>query len=150
MKRIFITIFIMVMSGSVYAGEGMKDVVSKFGFQETLTRLDAEIAAKNLTLFAKIDHTDGARKAGLTMLPATVLIFGNPKGGTPFMVASPKSAIDFPLKALVWENAEGKVFVSYNTLDYIVHRHEISGQDALAKKLDGLLAGIAKAATEPH
>ena len=82
------------------------------------------------------------------MQQATVTIFGNPKGGTPFMVASPQSAIDFPLKALVWENLEGKIFVSYYPVTSIVNRHSIKGQDELAKKLDGLLAAIAKAATE--
>ena len=67
---------------------------------------------KSLTTFAKIDHAEGAKNVGLSMQQATVTIFGNPKGGTPFMVASPQSAIDFPLKALVWENAGGKIFVS--------------------------------------
>ena len=149
MKAILLGLFIMAISWNSGANEdGMQDKASNFGFQETQARLESALKEKGLTLFAKIDHADGAQKAGLSMRPATVTIFGNPKGGTPFMVAAPKSAIDFPLKALVWENAEGKVFVSYNTLDYIVHRHDIIGEDALAKKLDGLLEAIAKAATE--
>ncbi len=148
MKQILITCLLLVISLNVYAEDGMKDKVSKFGFQETQTKLESVIKEKGLTLFAKIDHAEGAKQAGLTMLPATVIIFGNPKGGTPFMVAEPKSAIDFPLKALVWENAEGKVFVSYTPVSEIVHRHKISGQEELTKKLDGLLAGIAKTATE--
>ena len=82
------------------------------------------------------------------MQPATVTIFGNPKGGTSFMVASPQSAIDFPLKALLWEDASGKVFLSYYTVASLVARHNIKGQDELTKKLDGLLAAIAKSATE--
>ncbi len=149
MKAILLGLLAMVISWNVNATEGgMKDKASNFGLQETQTRLEAALKEKGLTVFAKIDHADGAQKAGLTMRPATVTIFGSPKGGTPFMVASPQSAIDFPLKALVWENAEGKVFVSYNTLAYIVSRHKIAGQDELAKKLDGLLSAIAKAATE--
>lgn len=148
MKQILITCLLLVISLNVYAEDGMKDKVSKFGFQETQTKLESVIKEKGLTLFAKIDHAEGAKQAGLTMLPATVIIFGNPKGGTPFMVAEPKSAIDFPLKALVWENDEGKVFVSYTPVSAIVHRHNISGQEELTKKLDGLLAGIAKTATE--
>ncbi|TCV90606.1 DUF302 domain-containing protein [Sulfurirhabdus autotrophica] len=148
MKQVLITFVLLVFSLSAYAEDGMKDKASKFGFQETVTKLESVINEKGLTLFAKIDHAEGAKQAGLVMRPATVMIFGNPKGGTPFMVAEPKSAIDFPLKALVWENAEGKVFVSYTTVSEIVHRHKISGQEELTKKLDGLLAGIAKTATE--
>ncbi len=139
----------MAISWNANAGDdGLEDKASNFGFQETQARLEAAIKEKGLTLFAKIDHAEGAQKVGLSMRPATVTIFGSPKGGTPFMVAAPKSAIDFPLKALVWENSEGKVFLSYNTVAYIVHRHNISAEDALAKKLDGLLRVIAKAATE--
>ena len=123
----------------------MKTTPSKYGFQETQTRLEAAVKEKSLTTFAKIDHAKGV---GLSMQQATVTIFGNPKGGTPFMVASPQSAIDFPLKALVWENAEGKIFVSYYPVTSIVNRHSIKGQDELAKKLNGLQAAIAKAAAE--
>ena len=127
---------------------GLKTVASKHDFADTQSRLEAALKEKNLTLFAKIDHQEGAEKAGLKMLPETVTIFGNPKGGTPFMVASPEAAIDFPLKALVHADAKGKVYVSYYPLTQIVKRHHIKGQDALAKILDGVLAGIAKAATE--
>ncbi|MBU1690155.1 MAG: DUF302 domain-containing protein [Gammaproteobacteria bacterium] len=126
----------------------MKTQASKHGFQDTQARLETMLKEKGLTVFAKIDHSEGAQKAGLKMRPATVTIFGNPKGGAPFMVASPESAIDFPLKALVWEDATGTVFMSYNTMTSIVARHNIKGLDELAKKLDGLQAAIAKAATE--
>ena len=149
MKAILLGLLAMSISWNVNAGEGgMKDKASNFGFQETQTRLENAIKEKSLTQFAKIDHADGAQKAGLSMRPATVTIFGAAKGGTPFMVVSPQAAIDFPLKALVWENAEGKVFVSYYPVTAIVNRHSIKGQDELAKKLDGLLAAIANAATE--
>lgn len=79
---------------------------------------------------------------------STLTIFGNPKGGTPFMVAAPRAALDLPLKALVWEDGKGKVFYSYNTLDHLVDRHDIKGLEELVNKLDLLQAGIAKAATE--
>lgn len=149
MKAMLFGLLAMSISWNVNAGEGgMKDMVSNFGFQETQTRLENAIKEKGLTQFAKIDHADGAQKAGLSMRPATVTIFGAPKGGTPFMVATPRAAIDFPLKALVWESAEGKVFVSYYPVSAIVDRHRIQGQDELAKKLVGVQAAIAKAATE--
>lgn len=149
MKAMLFGLLAMSISWNVNAGEGgMKDMVSNFGFQETQIRLENAIKEKGLTQFAKIDHADGAQKAGLSMRPATVTIFGAPKGGTPFMVATPRAAIDFPLKALVWESAEGKVFVSYYPVSAIVDRHRIQGQDELAKKLVGVQAAIAKAATE--
>ena len=148
MKFILILMSMLAISFSAYADDNMKTLVSKHGFNDTQTKLEAVLKEKGLNVFAKIDHADGAQKVGLKMLPATVTIFGNPKGGTPFMVASPESAIDFPLKALLREDAHGKVFLSYYTVSSIVEKHKIKGQDELAKKLDGLLATIAKAATE--
>lgn len=137
----------LISSSSVLAEEGMETFESRHGFLETQARLDAALKERGMTIFAKIDHAEGARKAGLELRPEEVTIFGNPKGGTPFMVKKPLSAIDFPLKALVWEDASGKVFVSYNTLAYVVARHDIKGEDKLARKLDELLADIAQAAT---
>ena len=148
MKYILILMSMLAISFSANADDTMKTQASKHGFNDTQTKLEAALKENGLTVFNKIDHADGAQKAGLKMLPATVTIFGNPKGGTPFMVASPESAIDFPLKALVREDAAGKVSLSYNTVSSIVSKHKIKGQDELTKKLDGLLAAIAKAATE--
>ena len=148
MKQIVITFLLLAASWSVHAEDGMKDRVSKFGFQETQSRLEAAIKEKGLMQFAKIDHAEGAKQFGLEMLPAIVTIFGHPKGGTPVMVAAPKSAIDFPLKAIVWVDASGKVMLSYNSMDYVVNRHHIQGQDELAKKLGNLLEALSKAATE--
>jgi len=149
MKLVLTALLFLSLSWNARASDdGMKDKLSQFNFQETQTRLEAAIKEKGLILFAKIDHAEGAKQAGLAMHPATVYIFGNPKGGTPFMVAAAKSAIDFPLKALVWENAENKVAVTYNDIHYIVARHHIAGQEDLTKKLNGVLDAIAKAATE--
>ncbi len=133
---------------SLAADSGLITKKSQFGFQETQERLEAAIKAKGLTLFAKVDHGDNAAKSNLKMLPSIVSIFGAAKGGTPFMVASPSAGIDFPLKALVWEDASKQVFISYNTVDYVKTRHNITGLDELTGKLTGLLAGLAKAATE--
>lgn len=148
MKYVWVLLSMLAISVPAYADNGIKTIASKHGFADSQARLEAVLKEKGLTIFATIDHADGAKKAGLKMQPATVTIFGNPKGGTPFMVASPDAAIDFPLKGLVWEDAKGKVFYSYNEMSWIVSRHHISGEDALAKKLDGLLAAIAKATTE--
>lgn len=121
---------------------------SKYSSTETLSRLTAALKEKDLTVFAVVDHADGADKAGFTMPFSTLTIFGNPRGGTPFMLAAPRAALDLPLKALVWEDGKGKVFYSYNTLDHLVDRHDIKGLGELVNKLDMLQAGIAKAATE--
>ena len=130
------------------ADSGLLTKKSQFSFKETQERLEAAIKAKGLTLFAKVDHGDNAAKADLKMPPSIVSIFGAAKGGTPFMLASPTAGIDFPMKALVWEDAAQQVFVSYNSIDYVKARHNISGLDDLSGKLNSLLAGLAKAATE--
>lgn len=149
MKSLILGMMMALISTMTLAGEtGLLTKKSQFGFKETQERLEAAIKAKGLTLFAKVDHGDNAAKAELKMLPSIVSIFGAAKGGTPFMVAAPTSGIDFPLKALVWEDASKQVFVSYNSIDYVKSRHNISGLDELSGKLNGLLAGLAKAATE--
>jgi uncharacterized protein (DUF302 family) len=92
---------------------------------ETLARLEIIVQAKGLTILARIDHSGDAAKADLAMPPTKLLIFGNAKSGTPLMIASPSVAIDLPLKALVWQDEEGKVWLSYNSPDYLKERHAI-------------------------
>jgi uncharacterized protein (DUF302 family) len=92
---------------------------------ETLARLETIVQAKGLTILARIDHSGDAAKAGLQMQPTKLLIFGNAKSGTPLMIASPSVAIDLPLKALVWQDEAGKVWLSYNSPDYLKERHAI-------------------------
>src|ERR1700687_4207042 len=104
---------------------GLVQVASHYSVDETVQRLESVLEQKGLQIFAVIDHSGEAEKAGLTMRPTKVLIFGSPKGGTPLMVAVPSLAIDFPLKALVAEDAEGKVWVTYNNPQYLKDRHGI-------------------------
>lgn len=92
---------------------------------ETLARLETIVQTKGLTIQARIDHSGDAAKAGLKMQPMKLLIFGNPKSGTPLMIASPSVAIDLPLKALVWQDDDGKVWLSYNSPDFLQERHAI-------------------------
>jgi uncharacterized protein (DUF302 family) len=92
---------------------------------ETLARLEAIVQAKGLTILARIDHSGDAAKVGLQMQPTKLLIFGNAKSGTPLMIASPSVAIDLPLKALVWQDDEGRVWLSYNSPNYLKERHGI-------------------------
>ena len=102
---------------------GVIDVSSRYSVPETLARLQAILKEKNIAVFALIDHSGQAEKAGLAMRPAQLLIFGSPKGGTPLMVAAPRLAIDLPLKALAWQDEQGKVWLSYNSPEYLRERH---------------------------
>ena len=107
---------------------GLIHLRSPYSVPETIKRLESVLQAKNLAVFARVDHSGEAGKVGLTMRPTQLIIFGNPKAGTPLMVASPTLAIDLPLKALVWEDADGKVWLSYNSPDYLTRRHEIPAE----------------------
>jgi len=122
---------------------GLIQITSRYPFDETVRRLQSAFEEKMLKVFAVIDHSGEAEKAGLEMHPTKVLIFGNPKGGTPLMVAAPSLAIDLPLKALVAEGADGKVSVTYNSPEYLQQRHGFPPD--LIKNLAGAGAVIAKA-----
>jgi uncharacterized protein (DUF302 family) len=124
---------------------GMIHLRSPHSVPETLKRLEAVLRAKNLTIFARVDHSGEAEKAGLSMRPTQLIIFGSPKSGTPLMVASPTLAIDLPLKALVWEDADGKVWLSYNSPGYLKQRHDIP--DELMKNIAGAGAVLEMAVT---
>ncbi len=109
------------------ADNGIVDLPSRHSVDETVDRLKTILQAKGVALFAIIDHSGEAEKAGMKLPPTKLLIFGNPKSGTPLMLAAPSSAIDLPLKILVWEdvreNATGKVWISYNSPAYLAERH---------------------------
>jgi uncharacterized protein (DUF302 family) len=115
---------------------GMIHVSSPHPVEETFSRLEAIVVARGLSVLARIDHSGDAAKAGLKMRPTQLLIFGNPKAGTPLMVAAPTLAIDLPLKVLVWEDAEGKFWASYNSPEYLKQRHNIP--DALLQNISGV------------
>jgi Uncharacterized conserved protein len=116
---------------------------SPYTVPETLDRLEAILRTKNITIFARVDHSGEAAKVGLTMPPTQLLIFGNPKGGTPIMVAAPLAAIDLPLKALAWQDADGKVWISINDPHYLQGRYALS--DDLLKPINGTEALILQA-----
>lgn len=106
-------------------GSGIIEKPSNHSVEETVAKLEGILQAKAVTLFALIDHSGEAEKAGMKMPPTKLLIFGNPKAGTPLMLAAPSSAIDLPLKILVREDAQGKVWVSYNNPEYLQQRHHL-------------------------
>jgi len=102
---------------------GMIDLPSPYSVPDTLARLESILKERGVSVFACVDHSGEAAKAGLAMRPTQLLIFGSPKGGTPLMVAAPSVAIDLPLKALAWEDERGKVWLSYNDPEYLQQRH---------------------------
>ena len=107
------------------AGSGIIDRPSRHSVDETVDRLKELLHARQLTLFVLVDHSGEAARVGMKMRPTKLLIFGSPKAGTPLMLAAPSVAIDLPLKILVWEDADAKVWVSYNSPAYLVGRHGI-------------------------
>lgn len=121
---------------------GMVHLSSPGPFQETLARLESVVLGRGLEIFCRIDHSGEAEKAGLKMRPTQLIIFGSPKAGTPLMVASPSLAIDLPLKALVWEDDVGKVWVSYNSPEYLKQRHQVP--DDLVSNLAGIVPLLQK------
>jgi len=122
---------------------GLMQVPSPHSVDETVKRLRSVLAQKGLQVFALVDHSGEAEKVGMKMRPTKLLIFGSPKAGTPVMLAAPSVAIDFPLKALISEDATGKVSVSYNSPEYLQQRHGIP--DDLVKNIAGVGALVAKA-----
>ena len=106
---------------------GIKTLPSPYPVAETLDRLEAVVRGKNMTIFARIDQRAAAEGAGLTLRPTQLLIFGDPKSGTPLMDKYPSLALDLPLKALAWEAAGGQVWLSYNDPEYLARRHGLDG-----------------------
>lgn len=125
------------------SANGLLQIASHYSVDETVRRLETALAQKGLQIFMVIDHSGEAAKVGLKMRPTKVVIFGSPKGGTPLMIAAPSLAIDLPLKALVSEDEGGKVWVSYNSPEYLEQRHGVPEQ--LIKGIAGAGPLLAKA-----
>jgi uncharacterized protein (DUF302 family) len=112
----------------IQKGVGIIDLPSHYSVDQTVERLKRILEAKGVTLFALVDHSGEAEKAGMRMAPTKLLIFGSPKAGTPVMLAAPSIAIDLPLKILVWEDSHGKAWISYNTPAYLRERHDVPSE----------------------
>ena len=121
-------------STALAGGDTLVTKPSKYSVSETLNRIEKVVTTKGMQIFARIDHGGEAKKVGLTMRPTELLIFGNPKGGTALMVARPTAAIDLPMKALAWEDEDGKVWLTYNSPDLLHERHGVPVE--LTSKLD--------------
>jgi uncharacterized protein (DUF302 family) len=132
---------------STMSEDGLVTLASKFSVKETLDRLETDLKAKGITVFARIDHAAGAASVAMPLRPTKLLIFGNPKAGTPLMQSNQTIGIDLPLKVQGWEDAEGKVWLTYNDPSWLARRHRLGPDtDASVNALATALANLAKAA----
>ncbi len=129
------------------ANDGLVTISSAYSIDETIDRFEAALKTRGVTLFAKIDHAAGAAEAGLQLRPTFLLIFGSPQAGTPLMQTNQRIGIDLPLKALVWQDAEGAIRLSYNDPAWLAARHGLGGDaDHVVESLSAGLAALAKEA----
>lgn len=147
MKRLLV-VALLVFPLPLMAAEGMITVKSNHSAEATADKLESILKEKGMTVMSRINHTAGAKNAGLELLPTEVVIFGNPKVGTPLMQCSRSVAIDLPQKALIWEDKEGDVWLAYNDPEYLKRRHNIEDCDGVISKAEGALEGFAEAATK--
>lgn len=144
MCRAALSLLLLVLPLAVLAADDtLTQRVSPYSVGDTLDRLEAVLGEKGVTVFARIDHGAGAKAAGLTLRPMQLLIFGNPKAGTPLMQAAPSIGLDLPLKVLVWEDDAGEVHVIWNSPAYLIERH---GLDAGYTKNLAAIEGLIDAA----
>ena len=130
--------------------EGLTAIKSSYGPKETMDRLEADVKARGMTVFARIDHAGGAGKVGLSLRPTEVLVFGNAKGGTPLMQVNQSIGIDLPLRALVWQDENGEVWLAYNDPSWVAERHGLGpGSQPAVNALAAALSTLAKNATSP-
>jgi uncharacterized protein (DUF302 family) len=136
---------LLAVSASTFAADGLISVKSSYNAKDTMMRVEDVVKQRGLTVFARIDHAAGAAKIGKTLRPTELLIFGNPQGGTPLMECAQSAGIDLPLKALVWEDATGQVWVGYNDPAFLAKRHE-AAQCPVVENMSKALGGIVAAA----
>lgn len=127
--------------------EGLTSIRSAFSPKETMDRLQAEIRAQGMTVFARIDHAAGAAEVGLTLRSTELIIFGNARGGTPLMQSAQTVGIDLPLKILVWEDTAGKTWISYNEPSWIAQRHSVADAEPVVSKMAAGLSAMSRAVT---
>ena len=147
MQLLFSLLLLLVAASSGLAADGVVTVKSSHTAKQTADRLESILKKKGMTVFGRVDHAAGAKKAGKTLRPTELIIFGNPKVGTPLMLCQQTIALDLPQKALVWEDNQGTVWLSYNDPAYLAQRHDLTGCEKVLKKVKGALGNFAKAAT---
>ncbi len=137
---------VLVASAAVAPAGGMVTLESKSGVRETMDALVQSLTSKGVNIAARIDHAASAKAFGMELPPTEVIIFGNPKLGTPLMQAAPSIALDLPLRIAVWQAADGKVMVGYTPPEELARRHGLTGQDEILATMSKVLDGLANAA----
>ncbi|MBO1254705.1 DUF302 domain-containing protein [Alteromonas sp. 5E99-2] len=146
-RKAFLLCFLF--TGFTYAEpEGMVSVPSIHSVSGTADKLESALINKGMTVFARINHAEGAKNVGVALRPTELVLFGNPKVGSPVMACAQSAAIDLPQKMLIWEDESGGVWLSYNDITYVQSRHDIKGCEAVLKKIAGALNNFAVAASK--
>ena len=148
LSRLLLATFLVSLASLASAADGLIAVKSPHSAANTMNRFEELAKQRGLIVFARIDHAAGAAKVGKTLRPTEVLIFGNPKGGTPFMECAQSVGIDLPMKALVWEDASAQVWLGYNDPAFMAQRHGVA-QCPVVENLRKALSGLAEATVEP-
>ena len=150
MRYLLYTLMAVFLCTSVaYADNGIISIRSAHDVKTTGDRLENKLREKGMTVFIRINHAEGAQKVGIRLRPTELIIFGNPKIGTPLMQCGQSVAIDLPQKALIWQDETGQVWLSYNDPKYLASRHSIKGCSEVIKKIGKALGNFARMATMP-
>ncbi|MFP2768276.1 DUF302 domain-containing protein [Oceanisphaera sp. KMM 10153] len=145
---IFSVFFAATIAMSAQAADGMVDIESTFTVKETADRMEHILKEKGMTVFNRINHAQGAGNVGIDLRDTELLVFGNPKVGSPLMRCRQSVAIDLPQKALIWQDEENKVWISYNKPGYLEKRHDITGCEEVISTVEKALAGMATSAAK--
>lgn len=140
----------LFVAAFVQADPGLVSLASRFSVEETADRFVAAVEKAGLKIFARIDHAAGAAGVGMSLRPTRLILFGSPKVGTALMTSDQRAGIDLPLKALAWEDEQGRVWLSYNSPDQLLGRFGIRNREAVKVKISEALARFSKAATQPE
>jgi uncharacterized protein (DUF302 family) len=150
MRRFLATIVLLLLTSSpAFATEGLITVRSQFPVAETLDRFENAVRSAGMTVFARIDHAEGAQSVGLELAPSQLLVFGNPKVGTLLMQSNARIGQELPLRVLAWQDADGTVWLSYPDPEGLLQRFGIADRPKIRQKLTGALAGFADTAVKP-
>lgn len=148
MKKVILSLAAILLSAfPAMAADGVINIQSNFDVKDTANRLERILKEKGMTLFNRIKHSEGASKVGVELRDTELIIFGNPKVGSPLMKCQQSIAIDLPQKALIWEDDQGTVFISYNDPRYLQKRHNVTGCEKVFSKIGKALDGITKSAS---
>ena len=142
-------VLLVLVSTAVAGDTGLVRLKSEHSVATTLDRLSAALTEKGLTVFTRINHSEGAKKVGASLRPTELLIFGNPKAGTPLMNCAQSVAIDLPQKALAWEDENGQVWIGYNDPSYLAQRHGLGDCNGMVAKVSKILSTFIQAAAAP-